>query len=84
MTAMMTGLGIQRLFLAFGLGRFGETRLPMGKKQFQHNLKFHFKALIFRAYRRTYQPYAGNNDQVVAPAFCGSAFQAEASIHFNH
>jgi hypothetical protein len=81
---MMAWLGIQRLFLAFGLGRLGETGLPVGKKQFQHNLKFHLKALIVRTYRRTYQPYAGHNDQVVTPAFRRCAFQAEASIHFNH
>jgi hypothetical protein len=56
----------------------------MGKEQFQHNLQFHFKALIIRAHRRAYKPYAGHNDHVVAPAFRGSAFQAEAGIHLDH
>lgn len=81
---MVTGLGIQRFFPAFRLGRLGETRLPMGEEQFQYNLQFHFKALIVGTNRRAYQAYARYNNQIVTPAFRRCAFQAEAGIHLNH
>ena len=81
---MMAGLGIQRFFPAFRLGRLGETWFPMGEKQFQHYFQFRIKALIIGAHRRTHQAYTRHNDQIMAPTFRRRAFQAETGIHLNH